>query len=428
MATLLQTLLLQILPPSLDPVLLAYIEKVLPVVERGFGMISVFKRSGNGNLFAQPGTLNAVCQIICGDENSEQSSSTYILHCLLTAWNLLPFLDANLAPSDNERRLLCLSLTLQTYDNRCQNKATTPRLTSVITLGEILNFDAFWAEWREYLPEIDYLTQTTRRQIARMSASSARRNACKVSERRMKLPLYQLFSFGMIAAQLTSPADIVTKPVGDRLRTLLREPEIDRTLVYHRLRNCTGLLTNNIHNVVQHFTKKLNWQPILVFAEGVVYLAPLDSSSPDRTELRDFVWEQVSNKLATKMLSGETGLKRDGKGLKVAPQTLEFLSPVQLIRNLPNVVVATINNEAAPATPKRLKRLSLSALEQEFLAQGADLRSDRIAEFIVFLQKEFFGNKPEFITQVLDQLSIQSDITPEQTQIFSGGVNWGGIT
>lgn len=373
MTTLLQTLLLQTLLSDLDPVLLSYVEVVLPALEQELGTIP---------------TLNS----------------------LLTAWNLLPLLNSKLALSDDEKRLLCLGFTFQGYNHHRQSKT--------------FELDTFWAEWREYLPEIDYLAQTTQ-QPARKNPALARKTIYKIPERRLKLPLYQLLSFGTIAAQLTDPADIVIKPAGDRPREHLKALGIDRTLTYHRLRNCTGLLTNSIHNAVLHFTEKLNWQPLLFFAQGVVYLAPSNSELPDRSKVQAFLWEQISGSLATRMLNGEIGFKRDGKGLKVAPQALELILPAQLIQNLPSVVAVTIKNETDPATPKRLARLDLSPAEREFLARGAGLRSDRIAEFIVFLQKEFFGNNPEFITQVLDQLGIQSAIAPEQTQIRTGGFYWG---
>ena len=372
MTTLLQTLLLQILPPDLDPVLLAYIETVLPAVEE-LGMIPA-------------------------------------LNSLLTAWNLLPLLNSKLALSDDEKRLLCLGFTFYGYNHRCQSRT--------------FEFDAFWAEWREYLPEIDYLAQITQHTAGKKPAS-ARKTIYKIPERRLKLPLYQLLSFGTIAAQLTDPADIVTKPAGDLLRKHLKALGIERTLTYHRLRNCTGLLTNSIHNAVLHFTEKLNWQPLLFFAQGVVYLAPSNSELPDRSKVQAFLWEQISGSLATRMLNGEVGFKRDGKGLKVAPQTLELIPLAQLIQNLPGAVAVTIKNETDPATPKRLARLELRPAEREFLARGADLRSDRIAEFMIFLQKEFIGNNPEFITQVLHRLGIQLAITPEQTQIRTGGFYWG---
>jgi CRISPR-associated protein Csc3 len=104
---------------------------------------------------------------------------------------------------------------------------------------------------------------------------------------------------------------------------------------------------------------------------------------------------------------------------------LELFSPAQLIRNLPGIIKSYVKNAENPATPKRLEKLDLSQTEREFLTDGADLRSDRLAEFIILAQKEFFGSCSEFISWVLEALGIPSAITPEQTQLQSGGVNWG---
>jgi len=435
MTTLLQTLLLRTLPPDTDPVLRAYIETVLPAMEQEFGMIPALGGSEEAHyhLQKQRGSKFAAENAKRYASRSDQSLLVHVLNALLTGWNLLPFLSSALALSEDEKRLFCLGLTLHDYNKWCQGEEEdSPQASEIAdilklcdTLGAQLNFDAFWAEWREYLTEIAYLAQNTQGKVG-TNLPKANWGTFKLPDtRRLDSPLRWLLAFGDVAVHLSDPADIVTKTGGDRLREHLRFLGIRRKLVYHRLRDCTGLLTNGIHNAVMHFAKELDWQPLLFFAQGVVYLAPEDSSSPDYLELQEFLWEQVSNRLAASMLRGEVGFKRDGKGLKVAPQTLELFSPAQLIRNLPGVVKSYVGNAKNPATPKRLEKLELSQTEQEFLAHGADLRADRIAEFIFLAQKEFFGDRPEFIPWMLETLGIQSAITPEQTQLQSGGVNWG---
>jgi CRISPR-associated protein Csc3 len=407
METLLQTLLLQTLPTDSDSILKTYIEKVLPAVEQEFGRVSVFKADVS---------------------RSEQSLLVYLLNNLLAAWNLLLFLPTKSGLSDDEKRLLCLGITLGSCNSGCQGKEGDLPLPSDLdkirkrycALGERLNIDVFWTEWQEYLSEVAYFTQTIQPTVRR----NTNQIGLKVPACRLEL-LRQLFLFGAIAAQLTDPADSEIKAEGRLLREQLKFLGVQRQLIYHRIRACTGLLTRSIHNGVLHFTEKLGWQPILFFAQGVVYLAPLGSKLPNRAELQKFVWEKVSKGLTTNMLTGKIGFKRDGKGLKVAPQTRELLSPDQLIRNLPIIVMATVKNEIAPATPKRLERLNLSPAERAFLANGADLRSDRLAEFLILIQREFFGNRPEFITWILEKLEIQDDITPEQTQQNVGGVSLG---
>lgn len=420
MATLLQTLLLQTLHTDFDSVLFVYTKTVLPAVEKAFGATPVCSGVETDD-FVHAGKSNVVQQETPCKNDAKQSLLVSILNSLLIAWNLLPFLNTELSLSDSEKRLLCLGFTFQSYNNRCLGKAAFTS-AEMLALGETLNLSTFWAEWCNYLPELIYLAQTTG-QILGKNTALTKRKVFKPSS--LRTSLSYLLSFGVIAAQLSNPADIVTKPEGYYLQTLLSELGIDRNLIYHRLRNCIGLLTNSIHNAVLHFTNKLDWQPILFFAEGTVYLTPPDTELPDRPKIQKFIWDKVSSTLSAKVLIGKTGFKRDGKGLKAAPQILELLPPSQLIQSLPYIVATIIRNETTPVTPKRLEKLALSQEEREFLAHGADLRSDRIAEFVVFLQRELFENNQKFVLWILAQLGIQSTITLEQTQVFSGGVNRG---
>jgi len=435
MTTLLQTLLLRTLQSDTDPVLRTYIETVLPAMEQEFGMIPALGGSEEAHyhLLMQRGNKFAAENAKRYATRSDQSLLVHVLNALLTAWNLLPFLSSAFALSDDEKRILCLGLTLHDYNKWCYGEEEDSPLASEVadilelcqTLGKRLDFDVFWANWHEYLTEIAYLAQNTQYK-AGTNLSKANWAAFKIQDsRRLELPLRRLVAFGDVAVHLSDPADIATKTGGDRLREHLRFLGIRHKLIYHRLRDCTGLLTNGIHNAMMYFARNLDWKPILFFAQGVVYLAPQDSELPDHSELQEFLWEQVSNRLAGSMLRGEVGFKRDGKGLKVAPQTLELFSPAQLIRNLPGVIESYGKNEREPANPKRLEKLNLNSTEREFLARGADLRADRIAELIFLAQKEFFGNSPDFITWVLEALGIQTVITPEQTQLQSGGVNRG---
>jgi CRISPR-associated protein Csc3 len=232
MATFLQTLLLRTLPADLDPVLHAYIETVLPAMEWKFGTIPTFSRS-EADWFLYAGELNAVQQAIYRSNDANQSLLVFILNSLLTAWNLLPFLSTKLSLSDDEKRLLCLGSTFQGY-NTCYLEKTAPfTSTAALALGETLNLDKFWVEWHKHLPELACITSTIG-QMAGNNADLTKQNSCKLAARRL-LSLRKLLSFGTIAAQLSSAADIVTEPEGNRLQALLRELEIDRTLIYSGL-------------------------------------------------------------------------------------------------------------------------------------------------------------------------------------------------
>ena len=435
MATLLQTLLTRTLPSDIDPILYTYIDRVLPTIEQEFGLISAL--GGSEEVYYH---LLAERNKFAGEEvtrrtsDSEQSLLVCILNGLLIVWNLLPFLGSAFLLSDDEKRILCLGLTLHCHDTWMygeeEDKPKSSEIGEILercrTTGERLSFVEFWADWREYLAEIAYLAHNEPPNVE-VAAIPENWASFKITDPlRLELPLRHLLLIGNTAVQLNNPVDIMLSANGRSLQKRLQVLGIQHKLVYHRVRDSIGLLTTSIHNSVIHFVKDLNWQPILVFSQGIVYLAPQDVEPPNRSELQDFIWEQINIQLSSSLLRGKVGFKRDGKGLKVAPQMLEMFSPTQLIRNLPRIVKLYVRNDKDPATPKRLKKLEeLSAAEREFLASGANLRADRLAEFIILVQKELFGNRPEFIAWMLKELDIESGITPEQTQMQSGVVNFG---
>ena len=434
MTTLLQNLLLETLPADIDPILKDYIENILPALEREFSAAPAM--GGDEEITYQ--TLvkaedkyareNAKRYSTKGDQNL----CVHVLNALLTAWNLIPYLDPNLALSKTEKKLLCLGATLHDYDKHCRHQGIKPpgaeEIPEIIEtchqLGEKLNFAAFWTDWQDYLSEIAFLAQNTHGKHG-TNLNSANWGQLKHDSRRLKNPLRYLIAFGDVAVHMSDPGDIVAQTAGKRLTEHLNSLQIKKKLVYHRLRDTIGILTNGIHNATVLFAKDLGWQPLLYFAQGVVYLAPTDYETPERNKLSEFIWQQIRGALGSKMLGGEIGFKRDGKGLKVAPQTLEFFQPGELIRRLPEVVEVKVRNVNSPATPKRLDTLDLEDAEKEKLNKVADIRCDRLAELIILIQKEFLNNSPEFIDWVLNYLGLVDKITPEQTQIQAGGVNRG---
>jgi CRISPR-associated protein Csc3 len=430
--TLLQDLLTITLREESNPVLQKFVETVVPAMEREFSLIPALGGSEAVHRHRLQNDLYGEEKAKRWGQSADQSLLVHVINAILTAWNLQPFLDEDKQLTEEEQHLLCLGLTLHDYNKYCQGEEEdSPKAHEVEgilqlcqELGEKLNFSGFWPEWQGYLSDIGFLAQNTQYK-AGTNPVSINWPIFKIDSRRLRNPLRPLLAFGDIAVHMSNPSDILTTTRGDRLKEHLGSLQIDRKLICHRLRDCTGLLSSGIHNAVLHFTKELEWQPILFFAQGVVYLAPQNTETPDRDIVQDVLWEQIQALLASKMLSGEIGFKRDGKGLKVAPQTLELFSPAQLIRGLPDVITAKVGNVKNPATPKRLESLGLSEAERESLEPAADLRSDRLAELIFLAQKEFFSNCPEFIPWVLQHLGIDQVITPEQTQVQSGGVNYG---
>lgn len=435
--TLLQQLLLKT-NPEIDPILRSYIETIVPAMEKEFAC--VYALGGDEDylyqcLVPRMGEEKAKEVAQSYATKADQSLLVHVLNALFITWKLLLYLPQNLQLSDVEKRLICLAITLHDYGKyRFEQNQNTPRAYEVPEiiavcqeLGEKLNFDLFWSDWRKYILEIAYLAQNTQFKIGANSVPSnwiINGQGFIHNDKRLEIPLRRLLAFGDIAVHLSDPTGIKTDTAGTRLREHIKHLNIKQKLVYHRLRDCRGLLTNGIHNIMLHFAKTLGWKPILFFAQGAVYLAPPDSEIPNLETLQDFIWQQIKAVLTQAMCKGEIGFKRDGKGLKVAPQTLEIFSAADLIMTLPAVIKQTVRNEKDPATSKRLAKLDLDESEQE-LIKYADLRSDRIAEFLILAQREFFLTKQDYAPWVLKTLELSDRITPEQTQVQSGGVNYG---
>jgi CRISPR-associated protein Csc3 len=437
--TLLQSLLTSTVAADTDPILVKYIETVVPAMERVFGLMPALGGSYEVHLhrLSKQNIADAATKAERWGKRGDQTLLVHVLNALLIAWRLSEFIiDEKL--SDIEKKLLCLGLTLHDYNKYCNaEEKDSPKAYEVnnivnlcLDMGEKLNFDAFWDEWQEYISDISFLAQNTQSKIGANLATS---NWPKFKildvhirgEVRLIKVLRPLLSFGDIAVHANNPKDAVGSTTGDRLTEKLQDLKIERKLYYHSLQSTTGILSNGIHNAVLNLTRKLDWQPILFFAKGVVYLVPLDAEVPDRDRIKEALWEKIEKFLSYKMLGGDIGFKRDGKGVKVAPQTLELFSTQTLLQALPEVIAANVKNEKNPATPKRLESLDLSSAELEKLKDVADIRSDRLAEIIALMQREFFPDTSGFISWVLEWLSLEKDLSPEDTQAQKGGVNYG---
>lgn len=436
--TLLQRLLLKTLPFDTDPVLRSYIEIIVPELEKEFSCIYALGGDEKEHykrliLYFKVEKAKEIAQKRAS--KPDQNLLVHVINALFILWKLIPHLPVDLQLTEIEKYLLCLAITLHDYVKYLYgHDVNTPRayevpeiLLACQNLGEKLNFDSYWPEWKKYLKEIAYLAQNTQFKSGTNFVPSnwvINGQGFLLDDRRLELPLRHLLAFGDLAVHLSDPADIQTQTSGQRLREHLRYLGIQKKLIYHRLRDCRGLLTNGIHNIMLHFAKKLEWQPIIYLAQGTVYLAPPDPEIPDLATLQEFIWKNLEGFLSKVMQEGEIGFKRDGKGIKVAPQALEVFSPADLIQTLPKIVEITVRNEKNPATPKRLEKLELNDTEKD-LFKYADLRSDRIAEFLILAQREFFPTNEDYATWILEKLQLSDRLTPAQTQIQSGGVNYG---
>lgn len=164
MTTLLQTLLIRTLPEQTDSILLEYFQTILPALEEHFGNASGLGGSfiSHQKHFERQGYDIERAQKIAQSfaKKGDQTLAAHILNALLTTWNVMQELDV--FPNAIEQRLLCLGITLHDYDKHCHaqdivapNPDNVQEIINIcLRLGERLNFDGFWLDWRNYIAEI----------------------------------------------------------------------------------------------------------------------------------------------------------------------------------------------------------------------------------------------------------------------------------
>ncbi|MFN3359949.1 MAG: type I-D CRISPR-associated protein Cas10d/Csc3 [Pseudanabaenaceae cyanobacterium] len=436
--TLLQSLLLKSVGEE-EIVLRQFIDKVLPCVEQKFrdvlalGGTYIYHREKLQKKYGSKKSPQEIEEIARSYSNRpEQSLLFHVVNGLMIAWNLSKYLDEPL--TEVEQRLLCLAMILHDYgkflyDLEVEEQITAATVDRIINicrqLGEELHFGDFWSDWHFYLTDIAYLAQNTQAKVGANLVGSNWQKVAKFGsdDRRLDNPLRHLLSFGDVAVHLTNPGEILTDTIGTRLNERLQYLGIDRRLSYHRLRDSRGIITNIIHNQVISYLRNKGYEPIIFLADGVVYLTPLENSNVDMTEIKCRIWQAIERTLSEKFSKGQIGFVRDGKGLKCAPFVKELLSSKALLECLPQVVELKVANVEKPATEKRLQKMP--TFEKNELEQYADIRADRVAEFIIFAQREVFKNNSQFTKVVLDFLGLSNQFKEEDTQIERGGVNYG---
>lgn len=122
--TLLQTLLIETLPEDTDPILRSYIETILPAMERQFSVITALGGSYKSHLnkLEKQGDHHAEEKAQRWSNRADQGLQVHVLNALLTAWNLSQYLPDDLQLSEEEKRLLCLGITLHDYNKIIQGQ------------------------------------------------------------------------------------------------------------------------------------------------------------------------------------------------------------------------------------------------------------------------------------------------------------------
>src|SRR5262245_58701770 len=238
-----------------------------------------------------------------GEKNPDQSLTAHILNGLFAGLRLAERLPPEKALSDLEQRLWVLGYIVHDYTKVYGIKVLAGQLGTIRKvircLGQDLAFDAYLPNWLGYLDDVVFLAQNT--QKVEGANLNLRDYQLKTHPRRLDV-LRLLSSYADVLVHIKSPSDVIL-PESDGRNTAenLRKTLVDLfgtdsrpRLVYHKLSDVRGLLSNLIHNVVMAQLKEQGYEPYLFFPNGVVYLAnPGVEAKVDPKSVADTVWERA---------------------------------------------------------------------------------------------------------------------------------------
>ncbi len=416
-----------------DPVLVAFVETIAPKILEHFATVPALGGSGAPRPapdFEIPPALRRYSPeelARFGASNPDQSMATHILNGLFAGMRLAEKLPAPKALSADEKRLWILGYIVHDYTKFYGLQVPAGELPAirqlVARLGDLLNFGRFLTDWQHWLDDVVWLGQNTQ---TREGANLNTRDYPNLRTHPRRLDILRtLSSLADILVHIKSPSEVVISPAEHQTAENLREKLAilfgagnAPHLTYHKLTEVRGLLSNLINNAVMDALAEQGYESYLFFPNGAVYLTFAQHAAQIKLDaVLNQVWTRVADVLTS---DEEIGIKRDGKGLKVAPALYELVDLEGLLRVGQQAVMRIKNSSAEDRVdPKRATKEKLVV----------DLRTDRLAEFLVFAKRRVFDErfpKASGVTEMLlDALGLIQKVNPSETEEQSGGVLFG---
>jgi CRISPR-associated protein Csc3 len=361
----------------------------------------------------------------------DQSLATHLINGAFAAYRLAALLPEDLAWDTERWNLWTLGFVLHDYGKARGVEVSASKLDTVRVicrkLGAELKFEEFFPGWTDYLDDIVFLAQNT--QAFKGTNLNPRDYATRYRFNQLD-PLRLLASFADVLVHVTEPRDVAGRAAETnrptdinlqvKLRMLLGAERVPR-LAYHQMAETRGLLTNILHNAAQEAMLKHGFRPYLYFADGMVYLAPQQTSGQASIEeVVERAWQDI---VAAFTKSESFGLGRDGKGLKVAPPLYEFLDAAGLIAAGRSYLVQRVSDKNSSA-PERLEKLGTTDP-----ALARDFRVDWLGEYLAYLKRNIaevlLPKAQDLSAFLLSQLELDGVVSAADAERQSGGVPLG---
>jgi len=454
--------------PQDDRVLQDFVETLAPPILTH--LASVPALGGSGKLPIIEGlkiptglkiyTVQDYARLTRGGKQPDQSMATHLLNGIFAAMRLTKWLPEAKQLSDLEKRLWILGYICHDYTKIYGIQISAgdiPLIKQLIErLGELMNFDAFLPEWREYLGDIAFLAQNT--QTREGSNLQVALFKVKHEARRLNNPLRILSSIADVLVHIKSPAEVtiaLERHTDQNLRekmVILFGDEDTPRFTYHKLTEVRGLLSNVINNAVIDLMEAQGAEPFLFFPNGVVYILPPNIVFEKITDLPDRAWnivrdlllhgehkddvvvEQADSDAITKQsdleeerdeeenedLRNGLGIKPE-RGLKVPNILYEILTIRQLLEEGKNAALSIKSTVAverflSQKDPQRYNYLNSFGGKEKDKVKNAltaqceseyqvvlDNRTDQIAEFLAFIWRRVLNEAFPGIEKILSR-------------------------
>lgn len=399
----------------------------------------------------------------------DQSLATHLINGLFVGLFLAERLPEHKAVDEERLRLWALGFAVHDYTKAYRRNVTAGQLPIirrlVAALGGPLAFDDFLPGWRDYLDDIVFIAQNI--QTFEGANLNLRDYQQRIHLRDLE-PLRMLGSVADVLVHITSPSDVMYRDARGRdrsynlrqkMQTLFGAEDAPR-LVYHKLLEVRGLISNLLNNAIIDVLEEQGYEPFLFFPEGAVYLAPKqDVAQVNQEQITGVVWERIAHLLTggRQIADEDDDEDRDEDGGLRVKRTKDYMKvPAVLYELLPLRTLIEAGQRAALSvrSSKALARFGaeqaddqgislagLSAKEKEALylplgkawaeSQGLpiDVRVDQLAEYLAFLWRRIFVHLfpklPDVTAMLLDTLGLANEITPERAERQRSGTPTG---
>jgi len=420
------------------PALVDFVEVLAPRLLERFSTIPALGGSGRPQPLTDPRLPEGLSRFteeelaLFGEKNPDQSLTAHILNGLFAGLRMAERLPAEKALSDAEQRLWVLGYIVHDYTKVYGIKVPAGQLATirqvVCRLGEDLGFDAYLSDWLDYLDDIVFLAQNTQK----MEGANLNLRDYRLKTRTRRLDALRLLaSYADVLVHIKSPSEVMLRAADGRNRaenlrktlTDLFGTGRDPRLTYHKLTDVRGLLSNLINNAIMTKLKQQGHEPYLFFPEGVV-------------------WQRVLE------IVGESetfGVRRAGTGF-IPSSALYELTGLEGVLAAGRRKAMDITSSKAAArlygfftgeSESDLKRHIGDDVEQVQEEQERtvneqslpfDVRVDQLGEFLTMVYRmvrKNYKRSPDVRPVLLDALSLEGQVTPEETVQQKGGTYFG---